>query len=392
EYVGRHLLQRVAGGPPLGEHGAQAEGVDVLELEAVAARVLEVPVGRHEDGDRVGHDLAQELDHRGLALLRGGEHLAQRLDAEADVALLVAGDVPHSLAERRHRARLREVVLVEVLAGLGQGRLDDHVIERDRLGELGQGAVARQLLAHAVEPVEDVAVAPAVVAAGVLEGVGDAAVHARDLLEEAVEEDGVARLVHLLGGEEILLLLARGRLDVGREVVGDRVLAVEEHRVGPERRAPLDVGERLPALAVLGEVERGGAPVRLLPALVEVLVADRLDAHARSIANRPRRRAKPVRVPLATGAPATCRLAGGAPPAGPLASRPRAGRSRPYSRRSFGEVQGSASFASRSSPSSLAGTRSWASVSRSRRVTVPSSIVWPSTVTPQGVPISSWRR
>src|SRR5581483_11918953 len=141
----------------------------------------------------------------------------------------------------------------------------------------------------------DVAVAPAVVAAGVLEGVGDAAVHARDLLEEAVEEDGVARLVHLLGGEEILLLLARGRLDVGREVVGDRVLAVEEHRVGPERRAPLDVGERLPALAVLGEVERGGAPVRLLPALVEVLVADRLDAHARSIANRPRRRAKPVR-------------------------------------------------------------------------------------------------
>ena len=36
--------------------------------------------------------------------------------------------------------------------------------------------------------------------------------------------------------------------------------------------------------------------------------------------------------------------------------------------------------------------RSCSSVSRSRRVTVSSSIVWWSTVTPKGVPISSWRR
>ena len=41
---------------------------------------------------------------------------------------------------------------------------------------------------------------------------------------------------------------------------------------------------------------------------------------------------------------------------------------------------------------SSAATRVCSSESRSRRVTVPSSIVWPSTVIPHGVPISSWRR
>ena len=44
------------------------------------------------------------------------------------------------------------------------------------------------------------------------------------------------------------------------------------------------------------------------------------------------------------------------------------------------------------STTSLAGTRTCSSVSRSRRVTVPSFIVSPSTVMHQGVPISSMRR
>jgi hypothetical protein len=90
-----------------------------------------------------------------------------------------------------------------------------------------------------------------------------------------MEEDGVPRLVDLLRGEEVLLLLLRRRVDVGGEVVGHRVLAEEEHRVDPERRLALEVGERVPALAVAGEVELVGAPVALLPALVEVLVGDR---------------------------------------------------------------------------------------------------------------------
>ena len=63
-----------------------------------------------------------------------------------------------------------------------------------------------------------------------------------------------------------------------------------------------------------------------------------------------------------------------------------------HSQPSLGELQGSATFAARRSARPSAGTRSCSSVSRSRRVTVPSSIVWPSTVTPHGVPISSWRR
>ena len=53
-----------------------------------------------------------------------------------------------------------EVVLDEVLAGLGERRLDDHVVKRDRLGESRQRAVAAELVGHPVEPGEHVAVAP----------------------------------------------------------------------------------------------------------------------------------------------------------------------------------------------------------------------------------------
>ena len=79
-----------------------------------------------------------------------------------------------------------------------------------------------------------------------LQAAGDRPVaDADDLLHEALEEDRVARLVHLLGGEEVLLLLARGGVDERGEVVGHRVLADEEHRVVPERGAPLVLCERL---------------------------------------------------------------------------------------------------------------------------------------------------
>ena len=59
---------------------------------------------------------------------------------------------------------------------------------------------------------------------------------------------------------------------------------------------------------------------------------------------------------------------------------------------SFGERQGSRSRRSISSPSSAMAIRTWARLSRSRRVTVRSSSDWWSTVTAHGVPISSWRR
>ena len=105
--------------------------------------------------------LAQDLGNGRLALLRLAEALGQHLDAEADVALLVAGDVVHALAEPGHRAGLVEEVLDEVLPGLGEGRLDDHVVEGDGLRELGERAVVAELLAHPVEAVEDVPVSPA---------------------------------------------------------------------------------------------------------------------------------------------------------------------------------------------------------------------------------------
>ena len=58
---------------------------------------------------------------------------------------------------------------------------------------------------------------------------------AGDLAHEPREQHRVARLVDLLGGQEVLLLLARGGVDERGQVVGDGVLAVEEQRVGPQR-------------------------------------------------------------------------------------------------------------------------------------------------------------
>src|SRR5205807_983579 len=98
---------------------------------------------------------------------------------------------------------------------------------------------------------------------------------AADLAHEPLEEHRVADLVDLLGGQEVLLLLQRRRVDVGREVVGHRVLAPEEQGVVEQRGLALELAEVLAPLArVLGEVELGRTPVAALPARVEVVVGD----------------------------------------------------------------------------------------------------------------------
>ena len=84
----------------------------------------------------------------------------------------------------------------------------------------------------------------------------------------------MAGLVDLLRGQEILLLLGRRRVDIGREVFGHGVLAVEEHGELPAHAAALEVGQALPALRVAQEVDLAHAPVALLPARVEVLVGN----------------------------------------------------------------------------------------------------------------------
>jgi hypothetical protein len=108
-------------------------------------------------------------------------------------------------------------------------------------------------------------------------GAERAVADADDLVHEAVKEDGVARLVDLLRRQEVLLLLQRGGVDVGRQVVGDGVLAVEEQRVEPQRAAPLLGRELLvPVDAVLREVDLRGRPVAALPAGVQIGVVDLL--------------------------------------------------------------------------------------------------------------------
>src|SRR5580692_3937499 len=88
-------------------------------------------------------------------------------------------------------------------------------------------------------------------------------------------------LIDLLGGEEVLLLLPWRRVDVGGEVVRDRVLAPEEQAVVPQGSGALEVGEVLTPLAcILGEVKRSGRPVAALPAGVEIFIRDRVSGQA----------------------------------------------------------------------------------------------------------------
>ncbi len=128
-----------------------------------------------------------------------------------------------------------------MLARLGERGLDDQVVERDGGGELRPGAVAAQLVGHTVEAGEDLLEAPAELGLRGGQRGGDRVAGVHDLRHEAREEDGVAGLVDLLGGEEVLLVLTRCGVDVGSQIGCDAVLAVEEHRVVPQCGAALEV-------------------------------------------------------------------------------------------------------------------------------------------------------
>ena len=59
-----------------------------------------------------------------------------------------------------------------MLPGLGERGLDDDVVERHRLGELGLRVVAAQLVGHPVQAAEDLAVAPGDLAGGGAQAAG----------------------------------------------------------------------------------------------------------------------------------------------------------------------------------------------------------------------------
>ncbi len=275
----RQALDGDPGGAQLGRHRGHALDADLVVARAEDRDVAFVPAGRHQDLRGVARHVAQQRSH-GPGHAHGvfAIEVAQQLDAEADVALLVGRDVLHALAEGGQLLALFEVAADEVLPGLCERGLDHHVVERDGRGQLRGRAVLAQLVGHRVEAVEDLAEAGAELRTDRLQPARDGAVaDPADLLHEALEEDRVARLVDLLGRQEVLLLLARGGVDVGGEVVGDGVLAPEEQAVVPYGGLSLEVREVLAPLArVLGEVELGRLPVAALPARVQVLVGDRV--------------------------------------------------------------------------------------------------------------------
>jgi hypothetical protein len=221
----------------------------------------------------------QRLVHHGaeVGLVAGADGLPERPDAVADVAGLVARHGGEAGAEAGEEVARAEDAQDAALARQGEQALHHQVVDGDAPDPAGAVAglephgVGEQRQ-QAVPGVEETAVAAPVPGRGadVGEGVHQPARHAEDLLEDAREEVGVARLVHDLGGEEEAVLLVGGADHQRREGVGDGLLAVEEAAEGAlELLADRGV-QAPPLLAVHAEVDGGGGPLLPLPAPVEV--------------------------------------------------------------------------------------------------------------------------
>ena len=177
------------------------------------------------------------------------------------------------------RLVLLVVVEHEVLARERERPLDDHVVVGDE-GDLGVhvARVGDQPLAHLHEAlVEQLDEGVRHVRARRREPLTDPAVDAGHLAEPAVEELHVARLVHLLGREEGLLLLVLVGHDEAGELGGHALLADEERAQPPEVLLLVLVAELGPLLLVALEVDRLRLPLLALPQLVELLRLHQLE-------------------------------------------------------------------------------------------------------------------
>ena len=165
--------------------------------------------------------------------------VAQEAHAEGHVAVLVALHQAEALAEARVQSVLEHVVADQRLAGHGQEALDDHVVGRDALHEQlevvraspGCGAATSRRPSsntsrHGDSSICSTSRMPAAEVVGV---------ERHHLGAEAVEEGGVARLVHELGGEEQLDLAGGRRLQERREVGRHALLADVERAEAPDR-------------------------------------------------------------------------------------------------------------------------------------------------------------
>src|SRR3954451_12969634 len=261
---------------------AVRKAVDLRRVVAVAPEVARaLHVGRLEDVDRLRDELLDAAqDDVAVARVRV-DHVLEEANAERDVAVLVLLDQPEPLLEARVRRVVLHVLEDEALARHGEHALDDQVVGRDPLDEQLEVLRVRldavgDLAQAAVEDVEPGALhallelhkAPAQVVR----------IQSHHLGAEAVEEDGVARLVDELRCEEGLDLPARRGQEERGEVGGHALLAYVERAEAPGR-VLLRLGRRRqPLLAVDAEVELVRAPVLALPERVQLAVAHEVAA------------------------------------------------------------------------------------------------------------------
>ncbi len=144
--------------------------------------------------------------------------------------MLVLGDSLERLQMAREDAPLLDPLGLEALPGQRQRPLDDHVVDGD---EVDLGLDARGVVQQRTVGVHEVAVEQRdVVVVQVLtcpfQAVLERAVVPEYLLVEAIEVLGVTGLIDLLGEQESLLVLVRGRHHQSAELAGHALLADEE--------------------------------------------------------------------------------------------------------------------------------------------------------------------
>ena len=220
-----------------------------------------------------GEERAQRRPHDVSQTGVTADGLAQEPGAVRDVPLLVVMDLRIPVHEATEQSHPLEVAGDEVERGEAQRALDHHVVGRDegdlrvrvpRLGHeplvrLDQGLVEdrgerrRELFARAGHVLAD------------RPGIGN------HLVLIARVELHVARLVHLLGGQERGLLLGAVGGDQSRELGGDALLRHHQRRERPEDEGAVLARHRPPLVRVGLQIDRERAPLLLLPVAVQGL-------------------------------------------------------------------------------------------------------------------------
>src|SRR5919106_1700184 len=223
-----------------------------------------------------------ELERLANALVNGSDQARVGVEkvlydarAERDMSRFITRNCGEACPEARQEVVGARPLQDELLPGQGENALNHEVVHgyrlREQRGVVGPVAqLRRKVLQIIVEERPEPGPDPPARRA---DATRDVAVSRRDdLLEPAVEEDRMTRLVRALGREKDPLVGGGRSRQVRRESGGDPLLGDVEGRQGPQKPLLVIGVQAQPVLPVAGEIEIGDAPVEALPPQVQLAV------------------------------------------------------------------------------------------------------------------------